>query len=238
MRAHDPVNIVLVDNQPSNLPSYEAILNDLGENLIKAQSAKEAIEQMLGTEIAVVLMDVCKPEFDGFQPVGMIREHPQFETIPIVLITAFDLTDRDLARGFEVGPVDYIKAPVVRHLLRAKVKLYADLYRKTRQLQQVATGLDQRGAAVTDRKEAIAKLAQLAAIVESSDDAIVSKTLEGRVTSWNEGAERIFGYEADEMIGQPITRIIPPELHGEEEGILARLRRGERIHHYENHSCH
>jgi PAS domain S-box-containing protein len=233
MRAHDPVNIVLVDNQPSNLPSYASILNDLGENLIKARSAKEAIEQMLGTEIAVVLMDVCKPEFDGFQPVGMIREHPQFETIPIVLITAFDLTDRDLARGFEVGPVDYIKAPVVRHLLRAKVKLYADLYRKTRQLQQVATGLDQRGAAVTDRKEAIAKLAQLAAIVESSDDAIVSKTLEGRVTSWNEGAERIFGYEADEMIGQPITRIIPPELHGEEEGILARLRRGERIHHYE-----
>ena len=86
---------------------------------------------------------------------------------------------------------------------------------------------------VTDRKEAIAKLAQLAAIVESSDDAILGKTLEGRVTSWNKGAERIFGYEADEMIGQPITRIIPPELHGEEKGILARLRRGERIQHYE-----
>ena len=236
MRAHDPVNIVLVDNQPSNLPSYASILNDLGENLIKARSAKEAIEQMLGTEIAVVLMDVCKPEFDGFQPVGMIREHPQFETIPIVLITAFDLTDRDLARGFEVGPVDYIKAPVVRHLLRAKVKLYADLYRKTRQLQRVNTELEQHVpviADVTDRKEAIAKLAQLAAIVESSDDAIVSKTLEGRVTSWNKGAERIFGYEADEMIGQPITRIIPPDLHGEEEGILDRLRRGERIQHYE-----
>jgi PAS domain S-box-containing protein len=236
MRAHDPVNILVVDNQPSSLPSYAAILNELSENLIKAQSAKEAVERNLETEIAVVLMDVCKPEFDGFHPVAIIREHPRFETIPILLITAFDLTDRDLARDFEVGPMDYIKAPVARQLLLAKVKLYADLYRKTRQLRQVETELEQRAAAiadVTDRKAAIAKLAQLATIVESSDDAIISKTLEGRVTSWNKGAERVFGYQANEMIGQPITRIIPPELHGEEELILARLRRGERIHHYE-----
>src|SRR6266403_178869 len=80
---------------------------------------------------------------------------------------------------------------------------------------------------------AVLESAQLAAIVSSSDDAIVSKTLDGMVTSWNAGATNILGYEADEMIGQPITRIIPPELHEEETQILARLHRGERIRHYE-----
>jgi PAS domain S-box-containing protein len=75
--------------------------------------------------------------------------------------------------------------------------------------------------------------ARLAAIVASSDDAIISKTLEGRITSWNEGAAKIFGYESDEMVGQPITRIIPPELHHQETDILSKLKNGEHIDHYE-----
>ena len=86
---------------------------------------------------------------------------------------------------------------------------------------------------LTERRRAEVESARLAAIVASSDDAIISKTLEGRVTSWNEGASRIFGWEASEMIGQPILRIIPPELHDEEVEILARLRRGERIEHFD-----
>ena len=86
---------------------------------------------------------------------------------------------------------------------------------------------------ITERHDAELESARLAAIVVSSDDAIISKTLEGRITSWNAGATRIFGYDASEMIGEPILRIIPPELHGEEKEILARLQRGERIEHYE-----
>jgi PAS domain S-box-containing protein len=86
---------------------------------------------------------------------------------------------------------------------------------------------------VTEREEVAVDLARLASIVASSDDAIVSKTLNGTITSWNEGATRIFGYEASEMIGRPITSFIPPELHAEEKQILAQLQRGERIRHYE-----
>jgi len=86
---------------------------------------------------------------------------------------------------------------------------------------------------VTEQHDAELESARLAAIVVSSDDAIISKTLDGRITSWNAGATRIFGYEASEMIGESILRIIPPELHGEEREILARLQRGERIDHYE-----
>jgi PAS domain S-box-containing protein len=86
---------------------------------------------------------------------------------------------------------------------------------------------------VTERHERELQAARLAAIVASSDDAIVSKTIEGRVTSWNAAAERLFGFQASEMIGQSITRIIPPELHAEEDRILAQLREGRRIDHYE-----
>jgi PAS domain S-box-containing protein len=86
---------------------------------------------------------------------------------------------------------------------------------------------------ITEHKRADRNAARLAAIVASSDDAIISKSLDGRITSWNEGATRIFGYAAAEMIGQPITRIIPTELHGEEQRILENLRRGERVDHYE-----
>lgn len=86
---------------------------------------------------------------------------------------------------------------------------------------------------VTERKEAEAAQSLLAAIVESSEDAIVSKTLDGLITSWNAGAEQMFGYAASEAVGQPITMLIPPERHDEEREILARLRRGERIEHIE-----
>jgi PAS domain S-box-containing protein len=86
---------------------------------------------------------------------------------------------------------------------------------------------------ITDRRAADIQASRLAAIVASSDDAIVSKTLEGRITSWNAGAARIFGFEAEEIVGQPITRIIPPELHSEEMEILAKIRAGKRIDHFD-----
>ena len=86
---------------------------------------------------------------------------------------------------------------------------------------------------ITERKRREVDSARLAAIVSSSDDAIISKRLDGTITSWNAGAERIFGYSADEMIGKPITTIIPPELYDEEKEIIARLSRGERIEHFE-----
>jgi signal transduction histidine kinase len=135
MSVREKVNILMVDDQPAKLLSYEVILKDLGENLIKACSGREALEHLLKTDIAVVLMDVSMPELDGFELAGMIRQHPRFQRTAIIFISAVHLTDIDLLKGYERGAVDYISVPVIPELLRAKVSVFADLHRKTHQLE-------------------------------------------------------------------------------------------------------
>jgi signal transduction histidine kinase len=135
MGAHEKVNILMVDDQPGKLLSYEAILAELGENLIKANSGKEALEYLLKTDIAVVLMDVSMPELDGFELADMIRQHPRFQKMAIIFISGVHLTDLDRLKGYERGAVDYISVPVNPELLRAKVSVFAELHRKTQQLE-------------------------------------------------------------------------------------------------------
>jgi len=150
----DKVNILLVDDQPSKLLTYEVILRELGDNLIMAASGKEALEQLLKNEIAVVLMDVCMPELDGFQLASMIREHPRFQKIAMIFISAIHLAEMDHLRGYEMGAVDYVPVPVVPEVLRAKVRVFADLYRKGRQLERLNAELEHRVAERTFELEA------------------------------------------------------------------------------------
>jgi len=135
MSVHEKVNILMVDDQAGKLLTYEAILADLGENLIKAHSGKEALDLLLKTDVAVVLLDVSMPELDGFDLAEMIRQHPRFQTTPILFISAVLLTDVDRLKGYARGAVDYISVPIVPELLRAKVSVFVDLHRKTRQLE-------------------------------------------------------------------------------------------------------
>src|SRR6202050_2652809 len=137
MTANDKVNILMVDDQPGKLLSYEAILAELGENLIKATSGKEALEHLLKTDVAVVLMDVSMPELDGFELADMIRQHPRFQKTAIIFISAVHLTDLDQLKAYQRGAVDYISVPIVPELLRAKVSVFADLHRKTRQMEML-----------------------------------------------------------------------------------------------------
>jgi two-component sensor histidine kinase/CheY-like chemotaxis protein len=143
---NDKVNILLVDDQPSKLLTYEVILRELGDNLIKAASGKEALEVLLKNEIAVVLMDVSMPELDGFQLASMIREHPRFKKIAMIFVSAIHLAEIDHLRGYEMGAVDYVPVPVVPEVLRAKVRVFTDLYRKNRQLEQLNAELERRVA--------------------------------------------------------------------------------------------
>jgi signal transduction histidine kinase len=132
---HEKVNILMVDDQPAKLLTYEVMLAELGENLFQARSGKEALEQLLKTEIAVVLMDVSMPELDGFELSDMIRQHPRFQNTAIIFISAVHLTDLDRLRGYQQGAVDYVSVPVIPELLRAKVRVFAELHRKARQLE-------------------------------------------------------------------------------------------------------
>jgi signal transduction histidine kinase len=137
MVEHQKVNILMVDDQPGKLVTYEAILNELDENLIQARSGKEALDHLLKTNVAVVLMDVSMPELDGFELADMIRQHPRFQNTAIIFISAVHLTDIDRLKAYQRGAVDYIAVPIVPELLRAKVRVFADLHRKTHQLEML-----------------------------------------------------------------------------------------------------
>ena len=156
-------NILMVDDQPSKLLSYETILGSLGENLIRATSGHEALSLLLKHDVAVVLMDVCMPDVDGFELASMIRQHPRYQKTAIILISAIHLADVDRVKGYEVGAVDYVPVPVVPEILRAKVSVFVDLYRKTRELETLNVLLEER---VSERT---ADLASLAARLQETD---------------------------------------------------------------------
>jgi PAS domain S-box-containing protein len=204
MSSSDRVNVLLVDDQPAKLLAYETVLQDLGENLIKASSAREALQYLLKTDVAILLIDVCMPELDGFQLAAMIREHPRFQQTAIIFISAIHLTDMDLLKGYEMGAVDYVPVPVVPEVLRAKVKVFAELYRKTRQLEQLNTELEARVAERTAELEASnARLREserrrslaLAAGQMGSWDWDVSTG----ACIWDAGQYRIFGVEPNKV---------------------------------------
>src|SRR3984885_13666371 len=153
MGAEDRVNILLVDDQAAKLLTYEAILADLGENLLKAGSANQALELLLRNDVAVVLVDVCMPDLDGFELAAMIRQHPRFQTTAIIFVSAVQVADIDLLRGYAAGAVDYVPVPVIPDLLRAKVRFFAELYRKTKQLETLNAELEKRVAERTAELE-------------------------------------------------------------------------------------
>lgn len=191
----DPVNILLVDDQPAKLLSYEVILQGLGETLIKAQSGREALEHLLRTDIAVILVDVCMPEQDGFELVSMIREHPRYQNTAIIFVSAVMMAEPDRLRGYEAGAVDYVSVPIVPEVLRAKVRVFADLFRKTRELERLNADLEAR---VRERTAALeASSAQLVQLNEDLEHRISQRTRERE-----EALAQLFEAQKLDTIGQ------------------------------------
>jgi signal transduction histidine kinase len=141
MEADERVSILLVDDQPSRLLTYESILRGLGQNLVTARSGLEALEKLMKQEFAVVLLDVSMPDMDGFEAARLIHEHPRFEKTPIIFVTGVHVSELDRLTGYKVGAVDYVSIPVVPEILRSKVAVLVELYLKRRELKQLNTTL-------------------------------------------------------------------------------------------------
>ena len=205
---HEKVNILLVDDHPAKLMAYEVILQDLGENLIKATSGKDALEQLLRNEVAVVLVDVCMPDLDGFQLAQMIREHPRFQNTAMIFISAIHLSDVDRLRGYAMGAVDYVPVPVIPEVLRAKVKVFAELYRKTRLLERLNAELESRVASRTSELEA--STARLLDIEQRRSLALKAGSMgswewDGATgqLAWDDGQYRICGVDPKSFVVTP-----------------------------------
>jgi PAS domain S-box-containing protein len=214
----EKVNVLLVDDQPDKLLAYEVILQDLGENLVKTSSAREALQFLLKNDVAVVLVDVCMPVLDGFQFAAMLRDHPRFRKTAIIFISAVLLTDVDRLRGYEMGAADYVPVPVVPEVLRAKVRVFVELFRKTRELEELNSQLEQHVAERTAELESSnLRLLQseqgrslaLAAGQMGSWDWDVG----ANEWKWDEGQHRIFGVDPKrfEISAANIRGLIHPE---------------------------
>jgi PAS domain S-box-containing protein len=221
----EQVNILMVDDQPAKLLSYEAILGELGENLIKVSSAREALDCLLKTDVAVVLMDVSMPEMDGFELAEMIRDHPRFHRTAIIFISAVHLTDLDRLKGYERGAVDYISVPVVPELLRAKVSIFSELHRKEQELRRLNWELEQRVAERTQeigtKAEALQSLnmelnrknEQLNAILRTAPDIIFSSRGDGSRDFLSERFFEYTGTRQESAMGFAWMEYVHPEDH-------------------------
>ena len=218
MMEQEKVNILLVDDQPAKLLAYEVILKELGENLVAAASGREALEYLLKNEVAVILLDVCMPELDGFELAAMIREHPRFQKTAMIFISAIQVSDIDRLRGYEMGAVDYVPVPVVPEVLRAKIKVFAELYRKTRQLERLNAELEDRVRARTAELES--STVQLVESERRRSMAIAA----GKMGSWDwdwingdwmwdAGQYRIFGVDPDrfEVTSANLQALLHPD---------------------------
>jgi hypothetical protein len=154
----DRVNILLVDDQPANLLALEAMLQGLGQNLITADSGREALKWLLTHECAVILLDVKMPDMDGFETAALIRQRDKSRDTPIIFLTAADKTHTEAVRGYAVGAVDYLVKPVVPEFVRSKVAVFVELAKKSEQLRRQAERLREGEQAARELADARAEL--------------------------------------------------------------------------------
>jgi signal transduction histidine kinase/DNA-binding response OmpR family regulator len=144
MAAEEQINILMVDDSPQNLLALEAILHGPDRNLVSAGSGDDALRYLLDNEVAVILMDVFMPELDGLETAEMIRGRDRSRNIPIIFLTADSTGGRHLSRGYSLGAVDYIVKPIEPDILRSKVAVFVELFKKTREIERQAKLLEEK----------------------------------------------------------------------------------------------
>ena len=200
---NERANILLVDDQPQNLLALEAILSDMGENLIKAESGKAALRASLDREFAVILLDVQMPDLDGLETASLIRQRDKSRDTPIIFLTALSRNEANMFRGYELGAVDYIFKPFHAEVLRAKVSVFVELFRKREAIKRQALELER-----LSRKNEL--------ILKAVAEGVFGADVGGTSTFVNPAAARLLGRRADELTGQDIHSVLHPSYPGVE----------------------
>jgi PAS domain S-box-containing protein len=213
-------DILLVDDQPARLLTYESILSGLNVHCVRASSGHEALQRLLAQEFAVIILDVNMPVMDGFEVARLVREHPRMERTPIIFVTGVHVSELDYLKGYEVGAIDYIPVPVVPEILRSKVAILVELYQRRNELRTLNEALAEARARLDqDHAAAIAaSQTQLMAIFEHPTEAIVvleaHRDVRGNIDDWiyrnaNSNAIRNLGSSREAILGQRVSALEP-----------------------------
>lgn len=236
-------NILVVDDRPDKLLALQAVLSDLNQNLVVAKSGKEALRHLLQMEFAVILLDVSMPGMDGFETASLIRKRPATEHTPIIFVTSLNQSENQVARGYQLGAVDYILSPIIPQVLRSKVAVFVELHKRTEQIKRQAERLRQLEEAAFTRRlnEAVDRLeaeTKRNRFFTLALDMLGIGDFEGRLLQVNPAWEQVLGYTPDELKSIPAHKLLHPEDWPLVEERVRALRKGFPVGYFEVRGRH
>jgi PAS domain S-box-containing protein len=212
MSSESKVNVLLVDDHPENLIALEAILGDLGQDLVKAHSGEEALRCLLHQDFAVILLDVQMPGMDGFETATLIRQRERSRNTPIIFLTAFSTSDNLMFKGYALGAVDYLLKPIDPAVLTSKVTVFVDLFKKTLEVRRQAAQLAAINAELRQSEERFRSLS-----ISSPVGIFLTDTM-GRCTYTNPSCQAICDFKLEADSAAELAKHVHPE---DKERVLA-----------------
>src|SRR5438876_10306351 len=212
----DKVSILLVDDHIENLVALEALLTDLGQDLVRADSGLDALRLLLHQEFALIILDVDMPIMNGFETAALIREREKSRYTPIIFLTAINKTEQHVFKGYSLGAVDYLSKPFVPEILRAKVTAFVELHKKTEEVKRQTKLLQQMVAELASSNDEIRKLNVelqserdfVSTVLDTADSIVVVLDEEHRIISASRAVERILGYSHNEVKGRTLASFL------------------------------